>query len=179
LSNDPGLSNLESMGFFLSLFISTAWAAADIPSASTSSMAAPKKNQLEELFIWKLSDELRLGPAEEKKFAELVRGLNQKKLSGSQKIEEKTKALSSAKTDKDRESSLRALRKAHQDYNQLSVTELDEMKKLLGLERLVSYLEIKQELTAKVKSLLIQKDPNKETSEKKELPPPQIIEEKK
>lgn len=136
---------------------------------------ATKKNQLEELFIWKLSDELKLGPSEEKKFADLVRSLNQKKLEGTLKIEQVTKEFLSAKTDKDKETVLKNLKKVYRDYNNLSISELDEMKKLLGIQRLTTYLEVKQELTAKVKSLLIQR---KEEPAKKDLPPPKIIEEK-
>ncbi len=141
-----------------------------------------KKNQSEELFIWKLSDELKLGPLEEKKFAELVRTLNQKKFQGTQKIEQVTKELLIAKTDKEKELVLKSLKKAYLDYNQLSILELEEMKKLLGIQRLTSYLEAKQELTAKVKSLLIQKGDDrdkKESAGRKELPTPKIIEENK
>lgn len=141
-----------------------------------------KKNQLEELFIWKLSDELKLGPSEEKKFASLVRTLNQKKLDGTLKIEQTTKELLSAKSEKDKESILKNLKKAYQEYNQLSIFELDEMKKLLGIQRLTNYLEVKQELTAKVKSLLIQKNDEREKKDsffKKDLPPPKIIEDEK
>ncbi len=136
---------------------------------------AAKKNQLEELFIWKLSDELKLGPSEEKKFADLVRSLNQKKLEGTLKIEQVTKEFLSAKTDKEKENVLKNLKNVYRDYNNLSIRELDEMKKLLGIQRLTTYLEVKQELTAKVKSLLIQR---KDEPIKKDLPPPKIIEEK-
>ncbi len=149
-------------------------------SLANSEPNIPKKNQLEELFIWKLSDELRLGPAEEKKFAEIVRNLNKKKLARTQKIEQITKDLLAAKSDKDKESVLKSLKKAYQEYNQLAILELEEMKKLLGIQRLANYLEVKQVLTAKVKSLLIQKgdDPEKkDTLTRKELPPPKIIEE--
>jgi len=38
-----------------------------------------KKNQIEDIFIWKMSDELKLSAAEEKQFSEIYRKLNQKK----------------------------------------------------------------------------------------------------
>lgn len=143
-------------------------------------VSEPKRNQLEELFIWKLSDELKLGPAEEKKFSDLVRHLNQKKLKDTQKIEQVTKDLLSAKSDKEKETVFKELKKAYHEYNQLSLTELEEMKKLLGIQRLSNYLSVKQELTTKVKSLLIQKtdDPDKKDN-RKNLPPPKVIEEEK
>lgn len=153
-----------------------------LPSSANHEPGVAKKNQLEELFIWKLSDELKLGPIEDKKFSTLVRSLNQKKLDNTLKIEQVTKDLLSAKSDKEKEQVLKNLKRAYQDYNQLSITELDEMKKLLGIQRLTHYLEVKQELTAKVKSLLIQKNDDhskKESTAKKDLPPPKIIEEKK
>lgn len=134
-----------------------------------------KKTQLEELFIWKLSDELKLGPSEEKKFADLVRSLNQKKLEGTLKIEQITKEFLTAKSDKEKEAILKNLKQVYRNYNSLSLSELDEMKRLLGIQRLATYLEVKQELTAKVKSLLIQR---KDEPQKKYLPPPKIIEEK-
>jgi hypothetical protein len=60
---------------------------------------------------------------------------------------------------------------------------LDEMKNLLGLEASATYLQVKQELTAKVKNLLIQGD-KKENEESEEgrknnnvvLPPPKVTE---
>ncbi len=157
------------MNLFFILILNLGFAAPEVPPA--------KKNQLEELFIWKLSDELKLGPAEEKKFSELVRQLNQKKLKDSQKIEQVTKEFQTAKTDKDKEAVFKNLKKAYQEYNQLSVLELDEMKKLLGPQRLSTYLNVKQDLTAKVKSLLIQKTEDKDN--RKDLPPPKVIEENK
>lgn len=161
------------MGIFLNLLITLSFAAPE--------NAPAKKNQLEELFIWKLSDELKLGPLEEKKFADLVRSLNQKKLKDTQKIEQVTKELLLAKTDKEKEMIFKSLKKAYQSYNQLSLMELEEMKKLLGIQRLANYLEGKQELTAKVKSLLIQKTESHDKKEdsQRDLPPPKLIEEKK
>ena len=149
-------------------------------AGATSDITEPKKNQLEELFIWKLSDELKLGPTDEKKFSDLVRQLNQKKLKDTQRIEQITRELILAKSDKEREVVYKNLKKAYQEYNQLSLTELEEMKKLLGIQRLSNYLAVKQDLTSKVKSLLIQKTDDADKKEsRKNLPPPKVIEEEK
>lgn len=133
-----------------------------------------KKNQLEELFIWKLSDELKLTPSEEKKFGDLVRDLNRRKMLEAQNVDVRTRDfIKSVSKTKDKEFEL--MLKAYQSYGQTSAAELIEMKKLLGAQRLATYLEIKQELNAKVKSLLIQD----KVEGKKDLPEPKIIEEKK
>ena len=49
------------------------------PRAVFAAESSDKRNQLEELFIWKLSDELKLSPVEEKKFTDIVKNLNKKK----------------------------------------------------------------------------------------------------
>lgn len=149
----------------------------------TSSSVAHRKNQLEELFIWKLSDELRLTPDKEAAFGQLIRQINQKKFLGGQKIDDFTKAFIQSKDKLDRQKNFKSLRKAYQDYNQISIYELDEMKNLLGLEASATYLEVKQELTSKVKNLLIQGD-KKENEESEAvrknnnviLPPPKVTE---
>jgi len=151
---------------------------------STAAPVAPRKNQLEELFIWKLSDELRLTPAKEAAFANLIREINQKKYIAGQKIEEATKTFIQTKDKAAKEINFKALRKAYVQYNEISLYELNEMKKLIGLDSVATYLQVKQDLTSKVKSLLIQND--KKDSESADdaksknaptiLPPPKVIE---
>lgn len=153
------------------------------PAVATNESAVEnptRKNQLEELFIWKLSDELRLTPAKEKQFADLIREINQKKFLGGLKIEEMTKTFIQSKESAAREKNFKNLRKAYSDYNQLSVYELDRLKKIIGLESVSTYLQVKQELSLKVKSLLMQGDrkDSDDLSEKKDspiLPSPKVI----
>jgi len=148
-----------------------------IPSLSfaASSELETKKTYIEDIFIWRMSDELNLTASEEKKFTEIHKDLNKKKSDLNKEIQEITQSLSD--TD---EAKVKHLRKVIQSYNQISLDEFDSMKKLLGLKKFTQYLQVKSELTSRVKSLLSGEKTN--DKEKKEgnakLPPPQVIIEK-
>ncbi|WP_246845333.1 hypothetical protein [Bdellovibrio sp. NC01] len=135
-----------------------------------------KKNQLEELFIWKLSDELKLSPVEEKKFTDIVKDLNRKKADLNNELQEITEKMSKAANTKKREEQLVAYRKTLQSYNHISEEEFDKLKPLLGADRFVQYLQIKQDLTKRIKSMLA--NPEAPKTDKKNLPAPKVIEEK-
>lgn len=134
-----------------------------------------KKNQLEDIFIWKMSDELKLTVHQEKTFTEVSKDLNRKKSELNRKIHEAIQNLDA----KNPEAGLQNYRKLMNEYNQLSLKEFDSIKKLLGSKKFAEYLQIKYELTTKVKSILIGE---KAAAEKKEpvvkLPPPKVIVEK-
>lgn len=142
-------------------------------NAYSNNEADLKKSHLEDIFIWKMSDELKLSAAEEKKFTEIHRALNKKKSELNKKIQESIQNLQ----EKDGEPQLRAYKKLIQDYNQLSITEFDSIKALLGPQKFISYLKIKTELTSKVKSILIG-ERMADNKKAKELPPPKVIIEK-
>ena len=131
------------------------------------------KNKIEELFIWKISDELRLSTKEEKNFTDLFRDLNQKKMDIGHHQDEMITRLSLATKEKDRNQLLAEYRQQLAEYNKIQTREFDELKKLLGPERVAKYLFVKRELTNKVKTLLAEKSEKKES----ELPPPKVIEE--
>lgn len=132
-----------------------------------------KKTHLEDIYIWKISDELKLSVNEEKQFTEINKALNKKKSEINKKIQD---LIAQMKED-DSEAVLKNYRSLLLEYNQLSISEFDSIKKLLGAKRFVSYLKIKNELNTKLKSILAGEKP----AEKKEvgkLPPPKIIIEK-
>jgi hypothetical protein len=153
------------------------------PSFASSDVET-KKTYIEDIFIWKMSDELKLSAQEEKSFTEIHKNLNKQKAELNKKIQEITVNQGqsvSFLTKSQLETNLKKLRKLITDYNQLSLNEFDSMKKLLGSIRFSAYLQIKSELNNKVKSMLtgekpVEKD-KKETSAVK-LPPPQVIIEK-
>ena len=146
-----------------------------ILSFAASSELETKKTYIEDIFIWRMSDELKLSASEEKKFTEIHKDLNKKKSELNKEIQEITQSLSNPD-----ESKVKQLRKVILSYNQISIQEFDSMKKLLGLKKFAEYLQIKSELTSRVKSLLSGEKTN--DKEKKEgsanLPPPQVIIEK-
>ena len=131
------------------------------------------KNKIEELFIWKISDELRLSTKEEKSFTDLFRELSQKKMALGHSQDETITRLAATTKDKERNQLLTDYRQQMTEYNKIQTREFDEIKKLLGPERLAKYLSVKRELTNKVKTLLTEKSEKKEA----DLPPPKVIEE--
>lgn len=130
-------------------------------------------NKIEELFIWKISDELKLSTKEEKSFADLFRDLNRKKSNLAHLQDETLTKLSVSTKEKDRTAGLSDYRKQILEYDKIQLREFDDMKKILGPERLSKYLSVKRDLTNKVKSLLTEKTEKKDS----ELPVPKVIEE--
>ncbi len=137
--------------------------------------AVEKRNQLEELLIWKMSDELKLNPAEEKKFTDIVQTLNRKKAQLNQELQISVEKMNKAASAKEKENELSRYRKTLQNYGRLGEEEFDRLKPLLGAERMVQYLQIKQDLTNRIKTMLAKPEGAKEG---KPLPQPKLIEEK-
>ncbi|NUN05124.1 MAG: hypothetical protein HUU57_05125 [Bdellovibrio sp.] len=138
-------------------------------------IAAEKRNQLEELLIWKLSDELKLSPAEEKKFTDIVRQLNTKKAELNQSLQTSVEKLGKAKSLKEKDEELTRYRKVVQSFGRLGEEEFDKLKPVLGSERLAQYLVIKQDLANRIKTMLVNPENQKGG---KALPQPKLIEEK-
>lgn len=135
-----------------------------------------KKTHLEDIFIWKMADELKLTAREERKFTDINKMLNKKKSELNRKIHSSIQNLK----ENDGEPVLKKHKKLIQEYNQLNVSEFELIKTLLGSKKFISYLKIKHELTTKVKSILIgEKGNEKEEAKKKDLPPPKVIVEAK
>ena len=132
------------------------------------------KNKVEELFIWKMSDDLSLTYEQEKKFAEIVKQLNEKKAKISQDLETKLNTLKTAKDAKARDSALADYRKTLAQYGTLSVEEIDLMTKAFGNEKAAQYLYLKAEFTQKLKQIISNGEAEKP---KTKLPPPTVIQE--
>ncbi|MBC7742955.1 MAG: hypothetical protein H7061_12215 [Bdellovibrionaceae bacterium] len=156
------------------LFISISW-----PQLSSGAEAEVKKTHLEDIFIWKMSDELKLSAKDEKKFTEIQKDLNKKKSELNREIQASilTLAASSETSSINLKVALKRHRELLVQYNQLGIIEFDLIKKLLGERKFANYLEIKSELTSKVKSLLIGEKDKKEPTTTA-LPTPKIIIEK-
>lgn len=144
-------------------------------SVNSVAVAADKRNQLEELLIWKMSDELKLSPVEEKKFTDVVRQLNQKKTELNQELQASIEKLAKLKTAKEKDDELARYRKTVQSFGRIGEEEFDKLKPLLGTERLAQYLVIKQDLANRIKTMLVNPENQKGG---KALPQPKLIEEK-
>lgn len=149
-----------------------------LPLAAQSA-AAPtvKKNSVEDIFIWKVSDELKLSAAEEKKFADIHRDLNKQKMQLATQLQKLSfQSKENPQLPRSQASNIiKNYKKTLIAYNNLSLQELDEMKALLGDKKFLDYLAIKQDINLKIKSLVLGEYPKVKSVK---LPPPQIIEEK-
>lgn len=132
--------------------------------------AVETRNKVEELFIWKISDELKLTVPEEKKLADYVRDLNRRRFRVNEDIQLTLKKLSS---NKDREKILSEHRKLLKSYSDLSIEEADRIQKILGVDKAAQYFVLKNDLTNRLKSMLA--TPDKKNAEP--LAPPKVIEE--
>lgn len=143
------------------------------------SAAAPtvKKNSVEDIFIWKVSDELKLSATEEKKFADIHRDLNKQKMQFATQLQKLSfQSKENPQLPQSQASNIiKNYKKTLIAYNNLSVQELDQMKALLGDKKFLDYLAIKQDINLKLKSLVLGEESKTKATK---LPPPQIIEEK-
>lgn len=155
----------------LSFFCGISGAFAAEPSAE----ANDKRNQLEELFIWKTSEDLKLSPADERSFTDIIKTLNKKKLELNKELHDTVVKMAQDPSDKKKLLLLTQYKKTLQAYNHLSEEEIDKMKSLLGIQKLSQYLQIKQDITRRVKSLLANPETLKRSGTP--LPVPQVIEE--
>ena len=71
---------------------------------SATAQVAPdsRKSYLEDIFIWKVSDELKLSVREEKKFQEIQKDLNKKKSNLNKEIQSSLEKLSEVRKQSDK-----------------------------------------------------------------------------
>lgn len=160
----------------------------------------PANHKFEDLFIWKVSDELKLSVPEEKSFSDLIRSLNQRKSSLNDQIQATLKKISAASPassastagaanvastasaevaaknahKKSMDKTLSEYRSELKALNNLNIEEIDQVKKILGSERAAQYLVLKNDLANQLRSKLMNPDTDKS---KADLPLPKIIEE--
>ena len=148
-------------------------------------------SKVEELFIWKMSEELDLSPKEEKIFSDKFRELNAKKNGLNNQLQQLVQNDSSPSDLNKAKDFLKKYQSLLTMGNRVGVEEVEAMAKILGPERTVRYLRIKHDLSGKVRTLLSQPSstrtaPAISTSQKgaedsaknKEggsLPPPKVI----
>ncbi|MBN8535893.1 MAG: hypothetical protein J0M15_02480 [Deltaproteobacteria bacterium] len=131
------------------------------------------KLQLEDLLIWKISDELKLTTEQEKKISDIIKYLNKKKSANSQEIEVLTQRIIKSEDEKVKNKAFLDLKKKLSIYNLISIEELDKVKGVLGIKKLGQYLELKKDISEKVKNIILPADKKGEVK----LPPPKITEE--
>jgi hypothetical protein len=118
-------------------------------------------NRVEDLFIWKVSEELKLTVKQEGQFSAMVKDFNQRRSDLNQKIEQ---ALASLKTVNNETNKSEAKKKLSDyksllsQYQKLALSEVDKAEAVLGTEKAARYFVIKADLTAQLKNALSEKD---------------------
>ena len=130
------------------LFAQSLWA--QIPA----SPSQDRSGRVEEILVWKISEELKLAPKEEKKISEMIRNLNIEKSEKALVIENLQQKMSGELSAKDSKSILAQYKKALADYNQLSIDEIQRVQKILSLPQSVRYFSVKAGLSNKIRAIL-------------------------
>ena len=144
---------------FLLTMISAHGALASVSSAAPSSnltteqLVERERRRLEELFIWKMSEELKLSVETETPFAEAIRALNREKSNVNQELSRTLQAIEKAKSPKEREAAFRSYETAWRQYGELPLKEISRMRPILGSEKLGQYLVGKSLMAEKLKAL--------------------------
>jgi hypothetical protein len=133
------------------------------------SWAEASKNRLEELFIWKVSEELKLSVPEEKQFSDTVRELNLKRFNLNEEIQKHLLAMSSAEPLKAK-GNLVLYRQALKKYQDVNLEEIDRIQKILGPQKTNQYFALKNDLSQKLKNMISNPEKSKEEKSKDEKP---------
>lgn len=129
------------------------FAASIEPSLTTEQLVERERRRLEEVFIWKMSEELRLSVEIETTFAEAIRALNREKHSANSEVAQSLEALEKSRSAKDRDHALKRYERAWRTYGELPIREVSRMRPILGSEKLGQYLVAKSQMAEKLKAL--------------------------
>lgn len=123
-------------------------------SVAPSDKSAKERSRIEELFIWKASEELKLSAADESKFTTIIRANNTRRRAANVKMDTALSELSKSKTKQEADKALSLHRAALRELQQLQTGEIDQLKPLLGSQKLAQYLVVKNTILEKLKVLL-------------------------
>jgi hypothetical protein len=118
-----------------------------------------ERRRLEELFIWKISEELKLPVEMETSFAEAIRSLNREKAKANSDVARaldelnRAQSVNQSKTRTETERAVRKYEQAWKTYGALPLREVSRMRAILGSERLGKYLIAKSQMAEKLKAL--------------------------
>lgn len=144
---------------------SETYVAEDSVSSRSTSSSPTDRNRFEEMFIWKMSEELDLEVKEEKKFSDIIKLNNRLRVQITVDTEEALKKLSSAQDKKTKENLLADYKKLLTKNSQVMVDELDQLTKELGTDKAARYLILKNEMVQKLRNLVMSSDRNKKSGE--------------
>ncbi len=131
------------------------------PAASDEELVQREKRRLEELFIWKMSEELKLSVETEGAFAEAIRSLNREKAKANVAVAEALNAIDKvqnsdrAKSKKEMEKAVKRYESAWRLYGALPLREVSRLRAILGPEKLGRYLVAKSVMAEKLTALSV------------------------
>lgn len=139
------------------VFAIALWAAASAGVAASdrgesTEAEAASRARLEELFIWKAADELKLPLEQERRFSDAVRGANAKRRAAADRLDKSAKELGKAGAPAD--AALAEYRAALVEYARAPESEFDQLRKILGPAKLAQYLALKSGMSDRLKDLL-------------------------
>lgn len=143
------VSSFAIAGFVLIVFSAQQTAQA----ANEQNLVDREKRRLEELFIWKMSEELKLPVEIESSFAEAIRTLNREKSKSLADIEAALVAIDQAKTKTESEKAVKRYERAIRKFGDVPIREVSRLRKVLGAERLSRYLVSKSQMAEKLKAM--------------------------
>ncbi|MCC6276389.1 MAG: hypothetical protein IT289_00585 [Oligoflexia bacterium] len=137
------------------------------------------KNRLEQLYLWKVSDRLKLTPDQEAKFRAIYKEIVEARNKAASEIE---KCLNQIEAAKGNSKTVQKLVAQYEsllaEYNTVSVKELERLKKFMGSEKLSEYLLLKREMTQKLKDVISHGGLNLQTkAASSPLKDPEVIQE--
>ena len=141
---------------------------------------AQNKNKIEDLLIWKISEDLKLTVPEEKNLSEIIKTISLKKQQSSLKLDELIQQMPKLNSNAEKIKALNEYKAQLKSINALSVQEIEQVQKALGADKAAKYLVVKSEVANRIRSLLTTQDRAEgkvvEVKDAK-LPEPKVIEE--
>lgn len=149
---------------------------------------AEKANRIEDLFVWKISEELKLSVKEEKDLTILIHDLNKRKLVATDYVQSVIVQMAQENNFSKKKSGSKKLlqeyQRALQKYNDIALDEVRLIQKIFTADKATKYFVIKSELSQKIRNLLSTPERAQDRSTgpvrpevSKKLPEPKIIEE--
>lgn len=150
----PAFAARVSALLFVVAFVSLPASRAEANAPQTPAAESKERARLEELFIWKTSEELKLQPADEQKFTDIIHALNKRRRDANARMDAAMDVLAAAKTKAESEKALSAHRAALRETQAVQTAELDRLRPLLGPEKLAKYIVTKNSILEKLKTML-------------------------
>ena len=118
-------------------------------------IANANTNRFEELYIWKMSEALKLDAQQEEEFSNLIRTLNREKASAMASVDSSLSKLKEARSENEAEKLVTNYKKALEAYHKVSKEEVKKIVELFNYKVAADYLSIKNEVVKKLQKRLI------------------------